>query len=96
MTSVTAFLRSWLYVLEESYALCGCVLEESRAVRVCTLEESCAQTILFEASSPKQANFKQRKEVLLTSLLWFSSGQVWFSDGIDGDLLGGASAGEPG
>ena len=29
------------------------------------------------------------------SLLWFSWGQVWFRDGIDRDLLGGASAGEP-
>lgn len=30
-----------------------------------------------------------------TSLLWFISGQAWLSEGIEGDLLGVTSTGEP-
>lgn len=30
-----------------------------------------------------------------TSLLWFISGQAWFSEGMEGDLLGVTSTGEP-
>lgn len=29
-----------------------------------------------------------------TSLLWFISGQAWFSDGMEGDLLGVTSTGD--
>lgn len=30
-----------------------------------------------------------------TSLLWFISGQAWLSEGMEGDLLGVTSTGEP-
>lgn len=36
-----------------------------------------------------------RERVGDTSLLWFISGQAWLSDGMEGDLLGVTSTGEP-
>lgn len=62
--------------------LCVCILEKSRDMWcagrilwcVCVLEVSCGEAILFETSSRKQANFKQRKGSFanLTALI-----QLW-------------------
>lgn len=47
------------------------------------------------ASAFKKGGFQVCCVHAKTSLLWFISGQAWLSEGMEGDLLGGTSTGEP-
>lgn len=41
----------------------------------------------------KEVGYTEKTKVL-TSLLWLSSGQFWFREGMEGDLFGVTSTGE--